>query len=74
MKCDCCGKEMNCKDNIVDDILGFEPAMVLQILECKESQSTLGKYWGTKVNVNGILTWSFCFECVLDRFLGGRSK
>lgn len=73
MKCDGCGREMDVKDKIVDAVLvEFPPALLLQIPDCEEAQSTLGKYYGTKVNVNGILTWAFCYECVLGKFLEGK--
>ena len=63
MKCDGCGKEM---------VLETEVALLLQLPDINpQAQRTLGNYSFTKVNVNGILTWAFCFECVLNKFLGG---
>jgi len=63
MKCDKCGKDIDYEG---------EPAIVLQLQDAYPyAERTLGKYYGTKANVNGVLTWAFCFECVLHKFLGG---
>ncbi len=61
MKCDGCGKEM---------LREKEVALLLQIPDFSlATQRTLGKYYGTKVGVKGVLAWTFCFECVLDKLL-----
>lgn len=63
MKCDKCGKDIDSEE---------EPAIVLRLRDIYPyAERTLGKYYGTKANVNGVLTWAFCFECVLHKFLGG---
>jgi len=65
MKCDGCDKEITHE---------AEVAVIFQISGLEQEdwhpKHTLGKYFGTKVNVNGVLTWTFCFECVLDKFIG----
>jgi hypothetical protein len=58
LKCDKCGKIFE-GEALTICLPDFAP----------ESQHNLGKYWGTKTNVNGILTWHFCIECVLDKLL-----
>ncbi len=63
MKCDKCGKNIDHEE---------EQAIVLQLRDIPPyAERTLGRYYGAKVNVNGVLTWAFCFECVLHKFLGG---
>ena len=58
MKCDACGKSVT--------MMGLE--LIAPDFHV-ETERTLGKYYKKKENVNGVIIWHFCYECVIDKLL-----
>ena len=72
--CDKCGKSMTYQDTNGNDYSFSAFHIEIYVVDNPQASKEavahqLGKYYKPIDNVNGMIAWAFCYECILDNLL-----